>query len=80
MGNKVGGQATQAAETVRKRLTIRRRRPQDESDFSAVEIERKFLNIPTLTDAEKKVIRSSWALISKKVDQVRIFIYFNIPF
>ena len=71
MGNKVGGQATQAAETVRKRLTIRRRRPQDESDFSAVEIERKFLNIPTLTEDEKKVLRSSWALISKKEDQVR---------
>ena len=71
MGNKVGGQATQAAETVRKRLTIRRRRPQDESDFSAVEIERKFLNVPTLSEDEKKVLRSSWDLISQKVDQVR---------
>jgi len=69
MGNKVGGQATQAAETVRKRLTIRRRRPQDESDFSAIEIERKFLNIPTLTENEKDVLRSSWDLISKRVDQ-----------
>jgi len=69
MGNKVGGQTTQAVETVRKRLTIRRRRPQDESDFSAIEIERKFLNIPTLTEDEKNVLRSSWDLISKRVDQ-----------
>ena len=71
MGNKVGGQVTQASETVRKRLTIRRRRPQDESDFSAIEIERKFLNIPTLTENEKNVLRSSWDVISKRVDQVR---------
>jgi len=69
MGNKVGGQVTQASETVRKRLTIRRRRPQDESDFSAIEIERKFLNIPTLTENEKNVLRSSWDVISKRVDQ-----------
>ena len=74
MGNKVGGQVTQASETVRKRLTIRRRRPQDESDFSAIEIERKFLNIPTLTENEKNVLRSSWDVISKRVDQVRYHI------
>ena len=71
MGNKASGQATQAVETVRKRLTIRRRNPQDESDFSALEIQRKFNNMPNLTEEEKKVLRSSWDIISHKVDQVR---------
>jgi hypothetical protein len=71
MGNKAGGQATQAVETVRKRLTIRRRNPQDESEFSALEIQRKFNNMPNLTEEEKKVLRSSWDIISQKVDQVR---------
>lgn len=69
MGNKAGGQATQAVETVRKRLTIRRRNPQDESEFSALEIQRKFNNMPNLTEEEKKVLRSSWDIISQKVDQ-----------
>ncbi len=73
MGNqahKAADNMSSAASNVKKRMTIRRRRPDLEDDFSADEISRKFNNIPTLTESEKHVLRTSWDLISKKVDQV----------
>lgn len=75
MGNhaaKVGDQATKATEHLRKRMTIRRRRPDQESEFSAEEIQRKFSYIPTLTEDEKEILRSSWAMISRSLNEVRI--------
>lgn len=72
MGNhaaKVGDQATKATEHLRKRMTIRRRRPDQESEFSAEEIQRKFSYIPTLTEDEKEILRSSWAMISRSLNE-----------
>jgi hypothetical protein len=77
MGNqaaKMGGQAFKATDNVRKRMTVRRRRPDQESEFNAEEIQRKFEHIPTLTDQEKLILKTSWIVISKKVEQVSIFL------
>ncbi len=70
MGNQVTkDKVSSAAQSVRKRMTIRRRRPECESEFSASEIQRKFNNIPILTADEQKVLKSSWVLIQKRLDE-----------
>lgn len=71
MGNQAAKVTSAAAENVRKRMTIRRRRPENESEFSATEIQIKFNNIPSLTDEEKAVLKSSWAIIQNKMDMVK---------
>ena len=74
MGNKatkVSDEAHKAADTVRKRLTIRRRRPENVSEFSAEDIRKKFESIPKLTAEEKSVLQASWANVNKKIEIVR---------
>jgi len=71
MGNKatkVSDEAHKAADTVRKRLTIRRRRPENVSEFSAEDIRKKFESIPKLTAEEKSVLQASWANVNKKIE------------
>ena len=73
MGNqatKVTDEASKTADTLRKRLTIRRRRPETVSDFSEEDIKRKYKNIPKLSEQEKSVLKSSWAVISKNLEVV----------
>ena len=79
MGNKatkVSDEAHKAADTVRKRLTIRRRRPENVSEFSAEDIRKKFESIPKLTAEEKSVLQASWANVNKKIEIVRNSILF----
>ena len=73
MGNqatKVTDEASKTADSLRKRLTIRRRRPETVSDFSEEDIKRKYKNIPKLSEQEKSVLKSSWAVISKNLEVV----------
>ena len=73
MGNqatKVSEQASETASSIKKRLTIRRRRPEIVGDFTSEDIKKKFDGIPILTVDEKQVLKSSWALIVKKIDVV----------
>lgn len=60
----------QTSATIRK-MTIRRPSPDEDDEYSQEDIRRKYDNMPRLNDSEKKVLRSSWKLIHKKVDQVR---------
>ena len=74
MGNqatKVTDSASATASSIKKRLTIRRRRPETVTDFTIEDIQRKFENIPILTQQEISVIKSSWELIVKKIELVR---------
>lgn len=43
---------------------------QDE-EYTQEDIKRQFQNIPTLTDEEKQVIRSSWKSIAHKIEKVK---------
>ena len=73
MGNhasKVSDEAHKGFDTVRKRLTIRRRRPENQSEFSAEDIRKKFENIPKLTAQEINVLQESWTRIKLKVDTI----------
>ena len=73
MGNqaaKVGEEATKGFQTVKKRMTVRRRRPEDIQEFSVRDIQQKFKTIPVLTQEEKDVLRSSWAIIKQKLAYV----------
>ena len=75
MGNqatKVSEQASTTASSIKKRLTIRRRRPDIVSDFTPEDIQKKFDGIPVLTEQEKKVLKSSWTLIVQKIEIVRL--------
>lgn len=65
----MGNQVTKTADNVRKRMTIRRRRPDQVNEFTAEDIEKRFNNIPTLTDQEKIILKTSWAVIQHKVDE-----------
>ena len=80
MGNqatKVTDSASATASSIKKRLTIRRRRPETVTDFTIEDIQRKFENIPILTQQEISVIKSSWELIVKKIELVR-YIFFKL--
>lgn len=69
----MGNHATKvsdAADNVRKRMTIRRRRPENQSEFTPEEIQKKFECIPLLTAQEKLVLKSSWALIKEREAEV----------
>lgn len=73
MGNqatKVTDSASATASSIKKRLTIRRRRPETVTDFTAEDIQKKIDGIPVLTNQEISVLKSSWELIAKKIEIV----------
>ena len=73
MGNqatKVSDSASATASSIKKRLTIRRRRPETVDDFTAEDIQKKIDGIPVLTNQEISVLKSSWELIAKKIEIV----------
>ena len=55
----------------RLRESIRRKRRGDgEGEYSQEDIKKKFQRMPKLTQEEVKIIRSSWKLMQKRIDQV----------
>lgn len=66
MGNK---SSSEGASSLKKRLTIRRKRTDVDDEYSQDDIKTKFENMPRLTTEETKIIRSSWKLMQKKIDQ-----------
>ena len=60
----------------RLRESIRRKRRgtgDEEDEYSQDDIKKKFQRMPKLTQEEVKIIRSSWKLMQKRIDQVRTF-------
>ena len=48
----------------------KRKNSVEKEEYSQEEIQKKFRNIPKLTLEEKKVLKSSWKLIAKKLEKV----------
>lgn len=64
----MGNQVAKAKEGL---LGGRKKKDQtDLEEFSQEDIQKKFKNIPKLSIEEKKVLRSSWKVIAKKIEKV----------
>ena len=70
------GYSTGSSLKSRLRESIRRKRRgtgDEEDEYSQDDIKKKFQRMPKLTQEEVKIIRSSWKLMQKRIDQVRTF-------
>ena len=71
------GYSTGSSLKSRLRESIRRKRRgtgDEEDEYSQEDIKKKFQRMPKLTQEEVKIIRSSWKLMQKRIDQVRTFL------